>query len=378
MKKENTTLKAINYLSIYADKSKDFDAFKYIQRSKVNPLQVSYIKQEKIVSLLEYTGLKIKGTDEQRKKYFVNTSINKLLSSMFVNEQSRIERISQDIDTQFRKDFTNNANFFITDDVVGYYSQENKNYIYNRNGSCMEGKPSNYFEIYNNFLNIKTQIVGLKVGNSVVARAMLWTKGTEEKKFYLDRIYISSEFKNSNEEELQLKLHTLVKRMLRLKKLDCYSAYHINRHIESNLLNVYIGKERIEVNLSDSFKIGDTEPPFTIQIETNTFENLDAYPYADTFRWGKELSNNIKFSTDEDECSYILENTDGEYTEGGGNYCECCEENVAEDYGSWSEVEEEWLCENCSEYLEDRQDVCRESNTIYDSYREIYCYDGDF
>ena len=371
MKTENTTLKAINYLSIYADKSKDFNAFKYIERSKSNPLQVSYIKQEKIESLLEYTGLKIKGTDEQRKKYFVNTSINKLLSSMFVNEQSRIERISQDIDTQFRKDFTDNANFFITDDVVGYYSQENKDYIYNRNGSCMEGKPSNYFEIYDNFLNIKTQIVGLKVGNSVVARAMLWTKGTEEKKFYLDRIYISSEFKNSNEEELQLKLHTLVKRMLRVKKLDCYSAYHLNRHIENNLISVNVPSTKV-------FKIGDTEPPFTIQIETNTFENLDAYPYADTFRYGRELSNNIRFSTDEDDVTYILDNTDGEFTEGGGNYCECCEENVSEDYGSYSEVEEEWLCQDCSEYLEDRGDICRESNTIYDSYREIYCYDGDF
>tara|TARA_R110001606_G_scaffold202001_1_gene350017 strand:+ start:393 stop:1511 length:1119 start_codon:yes stop_codon:yes gene_type:complete len=370
MKAQNTTQKAINYLSIYADKSKDFNAFKYIERSKTNPLQVSYIKQEKINSLLEYTGLKIKGTDEQRRKYFVNTSINKLLNSMFINESSRIQDVSQDIDTQFRKDFTGNAEFFITDDVVGYYSQENKNYIYNRNGSCMEGKPSNYFEIYNNFLNIKTQIVGLKVGDSVVARAMLWTKGAEEKKFYLDRIYISSEFKNSNEEELQLKLHTLVKRMLRVKKLDCYSAYHLNRHIENNLISFSVSEKK-------AFKIGGTEPPFTIQIETNTFDNLDAYPYADTFRYGKELSNNIKFSPDEDDVTYILDNTDGEYTEGNGNMCECCEERVREDYGSYSECEDEFLCEECSIYLEDREDVCRESSAIYDSYREVYLLDSD-
>tara|TARA_R110002167_G_scaffold362925_1_gene582559 strand:+ start:835 stop:1956 length:1122 start_codon:yes stop_codon:yes gene_type:complete len=371
MKSENTTLKAINYLSIYADKSKDFDAFKYIQRSKANPLQVSYIKQEKIESLLEYTGTKIKGTAEQRKKYFVNTSINKLLNAMFTNESSRIERISQDIDTQFRKDFTGKAEFFITDDVVGYYSQENKDYIYNRNGSCMEGKPSNYFEIYNNFLNIKTQIVGLKVGSSVVARAMLWTKGTEEKKFYLDRIYISSEFKNSNEEELQLKLHTLVKRMLRVKKLDCYSAYHINRHIESNLVSVSVPSTKV-------FKIGDTEPPFTIQIDLDTFQRLDCYPYADTFRWGKELSTNVKFSDDEDDCDYILDNTDGYYTEGNGTMCACCDDNICdEDYIRYSECEDEYLCDDCSVYLEDREDVCREHNSMYDSYREVYVYEDD-
>ena len=375
MKSENTTQKAINYLSIYADKSKDFEAFKYIQRSKVNPLQVSYIKQEKIESLLEYTGLKIKGTDAQRKKYFVDTSITKLLQSMFTDEERRIERVGADIDEQFKKDFTGNADFFITDDVVGYYSQENKDYVYNRNGSCMEGKPSNFFEIYNHFLNIKTQIVGLKVGNSVVARAMLWTKGTEEKKFYLDRIYISNQFKNSNEEELQLKLHTLVKRMLRLKTLDCYSAYHINRHIESNLLNSSVS---IAVNCSDSFKIGATEPSFTIQIDLDTFQRLDCYPYADTFRFGKELSTNVKFSDDEDDSDYILDNTDGYYTEGNGTMCACCDDNVCdEDYIRYSECEDEHLCDDCSVYLEDREDVCREHNSMYDSYREVYVYEDD-
>jgi len=395
MKTENTTQKAINYLSIYADKSKDFNSYKYIERSKSNPLQVSYIKQEKIDSLLEYTGLKIKGTAEQRKKYFVNTSITKLLSSMFVDNQ-RIEQIGTDIDRQFRKDFTANADFFITDDVKGFYSRENKEFIYNNNGSCMEGKPSNFFEIYKNFKNVNTQIVGLKVGQSVVARAMLWTKTTrkevitavslddkkaekrlkeknllgtistwkEETQYFLDRIYIGNAFKNSNEEEIQLKLHSLVKRMLRVKTLDCYSAYHINRHIEDKT--------------SKAKKVGASEPSFSIQIDADTFQELECYPYADTFRYGKELSNNVKFSDEEDAAEYVLDNTDGYYTEGNGNFCECCEDRVDEDYGSYSEVEQEYLCEDCSIYLEDREDVCRESNTIYDSYREVHCYDGDF
>jgi len=379
MKTKNTTLKAIEYLSIYADKSKDFNSYKYIQRSKSNPLQVSYIKQEKIDSLLEYTGLKIKGTAEQRKKYFVNTSITKLLSSMFV-DNNRIEEIGTDIDRQFRKDFTANADFFLTDDVKGFYSRENKEFIYNNNGSCMEGKPANFFEIYKNFKNVNTQIVGLKVGQSVVARAMLWTKKTEkfvvcsdtpncservqETKYFLDRIYIGNAFKNSNEEQIQLKVHSLVKRMLRVKTLDCYSAYHINRHIEDKT--------------SKGQRVGDNQPSFSIQIDTDTFQQLDNYPYGDTFRYGKELSNNVKFSDEEDSSDYILDNTDGYYTEGNGNYCECCEENVSEDYGSYSEVEQEFLCEDCSIYLEDREDICRESNTIYDSYREVHCYDGDF
>jgi len=371
MKTENTIEKAINYLSIYANKSKDFEDFKYIERSKINPLQVSYIKQEKIVSLLKYTGIKIKGTNEQRKKYFTDTTILKLLSNMFISEGDKQAQIAGDIDKQFRKDFTGNANFFITDDVKGYYSQENKDFIYNKNGSCMEGKPEKYFEIYDKFINVKNQIVGLKVGNSVVARAMLWSKGTEDKKYFLDRIYISNQFKNSNEEELQLQLHTLVKRMLRVKKLNCYSAYHLNRYIENNLVSVNVPNRRI-------FKVGESEPNFTIQIDTDIFQQLESYPYADTFRFGKELSNNIRFSADEDCPDYTLDNTDGYYTEGSGIICECCDVRFQEDYIQYSEVESEYLCNDCGIYLEDREDVCRESNTIYDSFREVYCYDGDF
>ena len=163
--------------------------------------------------------------------------------------------------------------------------------------------------------------------------------------------------------------------MLRVKKLDCYSAYHINRHIENNLVSSagFVGS----VSDRNFFKVGDTEPPFTIQIDLDTFQRLDCYPYADTFRWGKELSTNVKFSDDEDDCDYILDNTDGYYTEGNGNMCDSCEENVQEDYGSYSEVEGEYLCEDCSVYLEDREDVCREHNSMYDSYREVYVYEDD-
>ena len=79
MNNQNTIKKAIEYLSIYATKSEKFNDFKFIDTSIDNPLKVSYIKQDKIDSLLEYTNTKIKGTKEQRKKYFTSTSINKIL-----------------------------------------------------------------------------------------------------------------------------------------------------------------------------------------------------------------------------------------------------------------------------------------------------------
>ena len=73
--------------------------------SQADPLKVSYIKQEKIQSLKEYANVNIKGTPEQRKKYFTRTSINKLLSKMFINNETKILNISQDIDKQLTKRF---------------------------------------------------------------------------------------------------------------------------------------------------------------------------------------------------------------------------------------------------------------------------------
>ena len=343
METQNTIKKAIDYLSIYATKSDKFNDFKYIGTSIDNPLKVSYIKQDKIDSLLDYTGTKIKGTKEQRKKYFTSTSINKILSAMFIDEKEKTDLISADIDKQLRKNYCKNVDLFFEDDLKGFYSQENKKYIYNPNGSCMSKKPISYFEIYDKFINTKAQIVGLKVGKSVVARAILWTKTnqeTKEKNYFLDRIYIANEFQNSNQAELQSKLYHKVKRALKLKKLDCYSISHIKDTLKkySDLFN-------------KDFKNSKPYPNFTIQINSNTFFELTNYPYMDSFRWGKELNENIKFDADEDSNEYILDSTCGDYTEGGGSICDCCGERFHEDDLNYSEVEDEYLCENCSTYI---------------------------
>jgi len=372
MKTQNTIKKAIEYLSIYATKSENFNSIKFIDTSIDNPLKVSYIKQEKINSLLEYTGTKIKGTAEQRKKYFTSTSISKILSKMFINEGEKQATISSDIDKQLRINYCKNVDLFIEDDLKGFYSQENTNYIYNSNGSCMSKKPATYFEIYSNFIDTKAQIVGLKVGKSVVARAILWTKtnnmktftdGSFEKKYFLDRIYISNEFQNSNQSELQAKLYHKIKRALKLKKLDCYSFTHI-KAIKGD-------KEKLNFFNSASY------PSFSIQINQNTFFDLEHYPYMDSFRWGTELSQNIKFDANEDSQEYILEDTGGGFTEGGGYICDCCGERYSEDEIRYSEVEEEYICDNCSIYIDERDDIVREENAVYNDYTGLYHYADD-
>lgn len=384
MTNKDTIKNAINYLSIYATKSENFNDIKFIDTSIDNPLKVSYIKQDKIQSLLEYTGTKIKGTKEQRKKYFTSTSISKILSKMFIDEGERQATISTDIDTQLRKNYCKNVELFIENDVSGFYSQENENYIYNPNGSCMSKKPISYFEIYDNFINTKTQIVGLKVGKSVVARAVLWTKTNkkdiicedsgkvketkETKSYFLDRIYISNEFQNSNQNDLQNTLYNRVKRALKLRVLDCYSLTHIKAIYNDCADNV-----REKINYGNSVNY----PTFSIQINKDTFFNLEHCPYMDSFRWGVERSNNLVFDADEDNAEIILECTQGGYTEGNRSECECCGDYYNEDEMHYSDTEEEMLCENCTTYIEERDDVVRSDNALYNNYTGNYHYYND-
>jgi hypothetical protein len=383
MKTQNTIQKAINYLTIYLDKNDNFDDFKYISKCINNPLQTAYIKQEKINSLLEYTDTKIKGTTEQRKKYFTSTSISKLLNKMFKAEKAkeveRINTISDDIHSQLRKEYLQNIEFFICDDVGGFYSEENKSFIYNKNGSCMSGKPKQFFDIYDKFINTKVQIVGLKVGMSVVARALFWSKeitkdiiceesgkiigATKEKKYFLDRIYVSNEFQNSCFESLQLQLFSYIKRSYKLDNLNCFNKSNINIFLR----DCYGDKAKIKSN--------NCNPDFSIQINEDTFHELESYPYLDTFRWGENLSQNIKFEATENDYNFVLDSTEGEYTNDEERaICDCCGERFHEDDVYYSELEEEYLCNDCGVYIEERGESVRREHAVYNEYSGDYHY----
>ena len=386
MKTENKITKAINYLDIFATRSKDFKEYKYLGVSQIDPLKVSYIKQEKINSLQQYANINIKGTPTQRKKYFTRTSINKLLSNMFKDNETKIFNISQDIDKQLRKDFISNDTLFIENDLKKFYSQELENYIFVPVGSCMDKKPSNYFEIYENFIKTNTKIVGLKVGKVVIARAILWTKTgkrlnenkfseTIEKKYYLDRIYVSKDFENSHKSYLQSRLYNKIKRALKLNTLDCYSFSHIKDYIKSNILNPSNTKGN-EVANNQLIK-NKCYPAFAVQINRDTFYNLDSKPYLDTFRYGCELGVNIKFEMDEDNNDIILDCTSGGFTEGESNICEYDGERYPEDELCWSDIDNCYYHQDNCIYIEERETYCSIDDAIYNTHTGDYHYNGD-
>jgi len=359
MKTQNTFLAAIDYLSIYCKKSDSFNDFKFIGQSIDNPLKVSYIKQEKIEGILEHTGKKIVGTKEQRQKYFVSVDFRKLINKMFLDStEGEIEIkkgvISNDINAQLRKDFFNDLELFFEDDIAGFYSQEEENYLYSHTGSCMDKKDVNFFDLYHNINNCKVQIVGLKNGRKVVARALLWQ---HSKGVYLDRIYTDSSFENDGaREHLQVILAARVRRITNAQKLYCFQAHRIKSFIcdKYNLTN-----EQTEKGIKKTF-VCQSQIPFTPQIEIKKADSFDCFPYMDTFQYMKEGSNNYFLSQEEEGASYKLDGTDGERNDTERYYCDCCDDSFSSEQDvHYSDYEDCYLCDNCGEWSEYEQDTIR-------------------
>ena len=384
MKTNNIITTAINYTALTLEKSKDFDQFKHIEISDNNPLMIKYIKQDKIQSLKDFQNIDFVNSKKQ-KNYLDETSIIKLLNKMFkavtCEEVRTINEVGDKINKLLKTDSVKDLQFFIYDDVPTFYNQENCQYKTLKNGSCMEGKPIEYFGIYNKFINTKTQIVGLRKGSSVVARGILWTKSVKEphifgndtepvevekKLYFLDKIYIASQFENDLREQLQASLWAKTRRALRVKKLNCASSFYIKNYYDSK--KIY---NKSNADLLYNY------PEFDIQITQSTFNELDFYPYIDTFRFFRETTNNFK-SCGEDDCSIIFDMTEGNYSEGEEKeYCEHSGEYHPVDECRYSEVDGCYYHEEFAIYCEERSDYINVDNAVYNEYTGDYHYRDD-
>ena len=372
---KNIITTAINYTALTLEKSQDFEQFKHIEISESNPLMIKYIKQDKIKSLKEYQNIDFVNSKKQ-KNYLDETSIIKLLNKMFkaksVEESQTINEVGEKINNLLRIDSVKDLQLFFYDDLVTFYNQENCELKTLQNGSCMEGKPKEYFEIYNNFIKTKVQIVGLRKGNSVIARAILWTKNQDDKKLYfLDRIYVASQYDNCLKEKLQSQLWAKVKRALRLKTLDCFSSHHIERYYEKKGILV---KNNSFQPKEFSFK---NYARFEIQITQDTFDSLQNYPYIDYFRYFKETTNNYK-SCPEDESCIQLDQTDGDYSDTENReFCEYSQEYYDKDDCCWSDIDNCYYYQDNCRYIEERGDFVSIDDAIYNDYSGEYHYKDD-
>jgi len=375
---QNIIIDSINYLKIFVKESEKFNDFLHIGQATNDPLKVSYIKKEKIESLKEFADIQIKKYPdrEQRNKYFTSTTIEKLFNDLFIINTNIEETMSKEVINRIDKHLKNNIKneLFIESDVSGFYSEELKKYTYYKNGSCMAGKPKEYFEIYdliNQEENLSVKIVGLKSNNLVIARALLFTKTTEKiKSFYLDRIYIADFLQNSSFEELQTKLFLQIKRTYKLDNLNCYNK----GEIETQLLKTYgsiLYKESKETKLKSFIK--KNKPSFFLDVCPSDIEELEFYPYADTFKYIADKG--ITCLYDQQGHILTLDCTSGGATEVDSN--ECCECGQTGEEVYYLDLEDEYCCSDCSIYIEERGESCLSSNAVENTYSGTYHYCED-
>lgn len=375
--KKNIITDSISYLKIFLKESEKFNEFLHIGQATDSPLKVSYIKKEKIKSLKDFADIEIKKYPdrEQRNKYFTSTSIEKLFNELFeakvYKESQLLEQVTDRIDNHLKNNIKNDL--FIEKDVSGFYSQELKKYDYYRNGSCMAGKPKAYFEIYdliNKSEHLDVKIVGIKSDKTVIARALLFCKTSTDKTntrkvYFLDRIYVADFLQNSSYEELQTKLFNQIKRAYRIKNLNCYNKVQIQDHV----------KQLYRDNNKAIIKSEKQKPSFYLNICPHDAADLEYYPYADTFKY---IADKGITCLDEQQGHILtLDCTSGDATDVNGSQCMECGENCDEDDIRFSDLEDDYICDDCSVYIDERDDCCSPSNATYNSFSQTYHYSDD-
>ena len=205
--------------------------------------------------------------------------------------------------------------------------------------SCMQGKPKEYFEVYEKTKGLRIAILEDNNGN-MYGRALLWADGSKN---YLDRIYIADSLSGSDEVRQKYQYQVWDEVCAQLDKtINCYSYNHFRGLITLDGVG--------------------TQPPedFTPKlIEGASALDFDYYPYADTFQGldGQEWSTDTNGEV-------ALTNTDGENANGNTCHCDECGDRVIEDEVRYSEVDEQELCEDCSCWCEDREDYINANNAV--------------
>tara|TARA_R110002051_G_scaffold85502_4_gene150712 strand:+ start:1347 stop:2555 length:1209 start_codon:yes stop_codon:yes gene_type:complete len=395
-KKINIIKDSINYLKIFVPLKKDFNDYLHIGQSISNPLQVSYIKKDKIKGLKENANVVIskRPTKTERQKYFTQTTINKLLKILFdcgTNNKylEKCDSIAYDIDKHLKINIK--TEFFIEQNVAAFYSQtiqddkckaEDKEisfkkwdkYIFSSNGSCMNEKNFNVFKLYdivNKQEGQKVFIVGLKQGQHVIARSLLWIKN---ERYFLDRIYINDNLQSSGFEEMQTKLFLAVKRTYKLNVLSCYNKTHITNYLKEKytIVNTLINEDKIKKPSLKCLGIPNGHPSFSLLVKDS--HKLIYYPYMDSFKYLREDT----LTRQEEDADKILDSTCGSYTElEPEQECGDCGESYDEDEIRYSELEDDYICDDCSCYIEERDDTCYQDNAVYNSCTELYHYRED-
>ena len=210
-------------------------------------------------------------------------------------------------------------------DIETYYWHENyKEMAGDLGRSCMARKK--FFNIYTQNPEVCKLLVLLE-NDKVIGRSLIWklekNNVDDNIEYFMDRQY-------TIEQSDVIKFTNYAK-----ENGWAYKTYN-NHHSYSNI--TYLGKE---MNCEMVTKVEK--------------KNYDEYPYMDTFKRFDpktgELFNDIE--KDDHEGQYLLEDTDGDYTEIlSGKWSDYYDMEIPEDEAVWSEAYGDWLPENRAIHIE--------------------------
>lgn len=214
-------------------------------------------------------------------------------------------------------------------DIETYYWHENyKEMAGDLGRSCMARKKK-YFDIYVQNPQVCRLLVLLEDGK-VIGRSLIWK---------LEKNNVDGNIEYFMDRQYTIEQSDVVKFTNYAKENGwAYKTYN-NHHSYSNI--TYSGKE---MNCDMVVKL--------VQ------KSFDSYPYMDTFKRFDpatgELFNDME--KDDHEGQYILDDTDGDYTEiASGKWSDYYDMEIPEDEAVWSEAYGDWLPENRAIHIESRR-----------------------
>ena len=395
---------------------------KTIANAVINPSKVSYIKKDKIKSLAKHAKVKITNhpTAEQRNKYFAACSITKFVNSYFDKTNLNCEQLedfnmivknathaaaallpktfhildAKHIPTIYNQQHTDatvgNRSACSEQKPVKYPDIETPLYLAastELNSSCMQGKPKNYFEIYND-LNPDTHTLKIAIltqNDEIVARALVWIdkptheidrrKKLDNSKIFIDRIYCKTQ---EHRQATQVQMFNEIHKYFNVDTKTNYTKDNPSdyQYKFANCFNWYDIKETIQAEQNTTKTIYcNSRPSFDVELLSDYYSY---YPYCDTFQYFDTYNNTL--SSDESSGNEIIQlsNVDGTAAE-NNRECENCGSEMCEDDERWIETAEQSVCEDCATYCEDRSEYILSDDAIYNNFTGNYhlCSDLD-
>ena len=305
----------------------------YIDRSRTDSHKISYITTKKRNELKEYVqGFKFDTTNATRKKYFFHTSPSKLLQKFFhctlrFNDPET-SKVLQALSQRLYKAQNTGETFrsHTAEEIPSVYHTSNHNII----GSCMQEKPTSFFKLYTLFPdNLKLYAQYNKQG-VLIARALFWRI---DEKCFLDRIYL-----NTDDNELKPDLYyKFYKKVLKAEKIELCNFYNLHYTKGTKLTS------------EGEFYGLSNYSPFSELSPSESIDNLEKYPYLDTFQFIDDYGN---LTDTEEGFSKKLTETDGSFEDDNKCECEQCGYETYRDELIYVEDECLEVCDDCAVYSE--------------------------